>query len=139
VKKIPWLSLGLLLLAYSTFSWFLYSSTAPWLLWLAALIFALLQAVLLTTFSKGFRLFFRRWLRSDIGYFSVILISAFSVTVILVWFNIFEYFLAVVGAEILSRMDLQNAKYNEWEALAILTSISVLGLAVGLIARYVIN
>jgi hypothetical protein len=118
-------------MSYSCFSWFLYQLTATWIVWLALLIFALLQALLFTTFSEGFKNFISGWLSSDIGYFSVIAIGAFSITWILVWFHVFEYVAMVVGAEILARLDLQSIGCNKWQALALLTSASVLGLLIG--------
>lgn len=131
MKRTPWLSLNLLLVAYGCFSWFLYQSTAPWIVWLALFIFALVQALLFTTFSEGFKDFISDWLRSDIGYFSVIALGAFSVTLILMWLHAFEYVAMVLGAEILARLDLQTIGCNKWQSLALLTSVSVLGLLIG--------
>lgn len=139
MKKIPWLSLILLLTAYSTLSWSLYRTTAPWLVWLVVVFLSLGQALLLTTFSRGFRIFIKKWLQSDIGYFSVISLGAFSIAVFLVWFHVFEFFLLVVGAEILARLDLQSAGFDEWQALGVLTFISCFGLAVGWTARVMFN
>jgi hypothetical protein len=136
VKKIPWLSLILLLASYSTFSWFLYRSTVTWIVWLAVLVLALLQALLLTALSEGFRRFMGNWLKSDVGYFTMIILAAFSVVIALVWVHVFEYVLMVFAAEILARMDLQNAGYTRFQALAILTVLSLCGLAVGLTADY---
>jgi hypothetical protein len=136
MKRFPWLSLALLLTSYSTFSWFLYRSTAPWIVWAVVFALAVVQALLLTTLSQGFRRFVRTWLQSDLGYFSMVALGAFSIAVILVWFNIFGYFLMVVGSEVLSRLDLQNAGFNSWQTLGILTTVSVLGLAVGWVATY---
>lgn len=129
--RSPLLSLLLLLASYITFSWFLYRHTAPWLVWLLVLLFSLLQALLLTAFSYGLRRFIRAWLRSDIGYFSVITLGAFSITVVLAWYKLFECFLMVLAAELLARLDLQNTTLNQWQIFAILTSISLTGLAVG--------
>ncbi|MDX2213112.1 MAG: hypothetical protein SFY66_07470 [Oculatellaceae cyanobacterium bins.114] len=135
MKRIPWFSLSLLLIAYSSFSWLLYQSTATWLVWVIALSFALTQALLLTAFLQGFRFFVRSWLKSDIGYFSVIALSAFSIAGVLVWIHVFEYVLMLVAAEILARMDLQNAGFNQWQALGLLTLASILGLSVGYTAQ----
>lgn len=135
MKRIPWFSLALLLVAYSSFSWFLYHSTATWIVWLIALGFALSQALLLTAFSKGFRFFVGKWLKSDIGYFSVISIGAFSIAAVLVWIHVFEYVLMLIAAEILARVDLQNAGFNQWQTLGMLTSVSILGLSVGYTAQ----
>jgi hypothetical protein len=136
VKKFPWLSLSLLLAAYSTFSWFLYQITAPWRVWLAVFAFSMMQALLLTTLLKDFRLFMRKWLRSDIGYFSIVLLIACSIAFVLVWYHVFAYFLLVLSAELLSRLDLQTAGLNEWQSLGVLTFVSLAGLAIGWSAWY---
>jgi hypothetical protein len=139
VKKVPWLSLGILFSAYATFSWFLTRwvvariSTGPavWTVWAIVLSCTLLQALLLTTLFDGVKLFFRKWLKSDVGYFSLIMLGSMCVTAALVWFKIFGYVLVLISAEVLARLDLQNAKLNRWQSLAVLTLISVSGLAVG--------
>lgn len=133
------LSTLLLLGAYIMLSWFLYQTTAPWIVWVLALLFAIFQASLLTTLSEGLRRFISKWLKSDIGYFSIIALGAFSITVVLVWFHVFEYFLMVVGAELLARLDLQNVGLNRWQSLGVLTITSVVGLSVGLIASYMVG
>jgi hypothetical protein len=142
-NQVPWLSLSILFASHATFSWFLthWFSThvdqaiAEWAVWALVLSFTLLQALLLTTLFDGVKRFFRRWLRSDVGYFSLILLTSMSVTAALVWFKIFGYFLVLVSAEILARLDLQNAKLNRWQSLAVLTLVSILGLAAGWGAR----
>jgi hypothetical protein len=131
VKRIPWISLLLLLASYTTFSWFLYDATATWTVWLAALLFALGQALLLTTFSSGFRFFMGNWLKSDIGYFSIVLLGALSLAFILVWSHVFEYLLVVIGSEVLSRLELQRSRFNNWQSLGILTVVSIAGLSIG--------
>ncbi len=135
----PVFSTILLLVTYIMLSWFLYQTTAPWLVWVLALVFAIVQASLLTTLSEGLRRFISNWLKSDIGYFSIIALGAFSITIILVWFHVFEYFLMVVGAELLARLDLQNAGLNRWQSLGVLTITSIVGLSAGLIVSYLVG
>jgi hypothetical protein len=131
VKKLPWLSLALLFAAYTTFSWFLIHATATPLVWVLVLLFTVIQALLLTTLFDGFRRFMRNWLRSDLGYFTLIMFSALGFTGALVWFRTFGYFLVLVTAEILARLDLQNAGFTRLQALFLLTLFSVAGLAMG--------
>jgi hypothetical protein len=134
----------MLFAAYATFSWFLThwflnagaAWIAVWASWAFVLMLTLLQALLLTTWFDGMKLFFRRWLKSDVGYFSLIIVGALSVTVALVWFRIFGYFLVVVASEVLARLDLQNYSYTRWQALLVLTLVSLLGLAVGWSASF---
>jgi hypothetical protein len=131
VKTFPWLSLALLFVAYSSFSWELTHATATWIVWVLVLSFTLLQALFLTTWFDGFKVFIGRWLRSDVGYFMLILVCSISVTAVLVWFKAFGYVLVVVSSEILSRLELQNAGYNRVQSLFVLTLISLSGLAAG--------
>lgn len=138
VFRFPLISLLFLLLAYAAFSWFLYNETTPRIVWVGAMLFALAQALLLTTFASGLRLFLRRWLFSDVGYFTVIFVGAMSIAFILVWYHIFEHVMLLISAEILSRLDLQNAGFNNWQALGVLTTVSVSGLILGWMAHYMV-
>ncbi len=131
MQKLPWISLLLLLTAYTSFSWFVTHSAASWLAWALVISFTLLQALLLTTLFARLRIFARRWLRSDLGYFCLVLISAISVTFALVWFRVFGYCLVVLAAEILARLDLQNSGYTRAQSLAVLTIVSFTGLVLG--------
>jgi hypothetical protein len=131
VKRLPWLSLAILFAAYTTFSWFLIQSTVTWLAWLLVLTFTVLQALLLTTLFDKLKILLGRWLKSDIGYFMLIIVASLGVTVVFLWFRVFGYFLVLIAAEILARLDLQNAGFNRVQALFILSTFSLLGLATG--------
>lgn len=131
VRTFPLLSLALLFCAYSTFSWVLTHATVTWLVWALVLSFTLFQALFLTTWFNGFKQFIGRWLRSDVGYFMLIVVGSLGVTAAIVWFKAFGYFLVVVSAEILARLELQNAGYNRVQALFVLTLVSLAGLAAG--------
>lgn len=137
-KSLPWLSLGLLLAAYSTFSWYVYHLTITWVVWVGVIAFALLQALLLTTFGQGFKSLISRWLSSDTGYFTTVLALAFLATTVLVWIHIFGYLITVIAAEILARLDLQNRGFGREQSLTILTLVSLVGLLVGWVTSYLL-
>ncbi|MGB3516520.1 MAG: hypothetical protein WBA43_08690 [Elainellaceae cyanobacterium] len=132
MTKLPWLALGLLLLAYTTFSWFLYAAHVTWLAWAAVLVFTLAEALLLTTFSKGVRALIRSWLTSDVGYFTTIICAAFLVVIALVWVRIFSYVVMVLAAELLARLELQQWQQSRWRSFVILSLVSFTGLGLGL-------
>jgi hypothetical protein len=142
VKKLPWLSLSLLLIAYATFSWFfahtftqfLTFSKITVLAWSLVIGFTLLQTLLLTTLFDELKVVLGRWLRSDVGYFILIIAVSLSATFALISYHVTGYFVVLVAAEILARLDLQNAKFTRVQALIVLTVISILGLALGLFA-----
>lgn len=134
------MSLAILFAAYTTFSWFLTHSTVGWfsthstviwLAWALVLAFTLLQALLLTTMFDGFKAFFGSWLKSDMGYFTLIIVVSLGVTIIFLWFRVFGYILVLIAAEVLARLDLQNAGFSRVQALIILSVFSLSGLAVG--------
>ncbi|MCU0525944.1 MAG: hypothetical protein MUF72_14065 [Elainella sp. Prado103] len=131
MKKFPWFSLLLLFAAYTTFSWFLIHATAPPLAWIGVLSFTVIQSLLLTTWFDSLKRFVRLWLRSDIGYFTLIMVFALGSTGILVWFKTFGYFLVLIAAEVLTRLELQNAGFTRIQALFLLTLFSLAGLATG--------
>lgn len=136
MSKFPWVSLGVLFAAYTTFSWFLTHATVSWLAWALVFTFTLMQALLLTTLFDGLRAILKSWLRSDVGYFTLIIVMSMGVTIALVWFKVFGYVLVLVAAEILARLDLQNAGFNRVQALLILSLFSFCGLAIGWVASY---
>ncbi len=122
--------------AYSTFSWLLYRSNVTWQSWLVVLVFALMQAFLLTTFSRGLQQFIGSWLKSDLGYFSVVLIGGLVAVFALAWFQLFGHILVLTASEVLARIDLRRAGYSGIQALVVLMMVSLLGLAVGGTAYY---
>jgi hypothetical protein len=142
VKNFPWLSLTLLLAAYITFSWFLTHtftqfltfSTVTYWAWGIVLGLTVLQTLLLTTLFDRFKRVVSRWLRSDTGYFTLIIAISFGATLAFIWHTVTGYFLVLISAEVLARLDLQTAKFNRLQALIMLTMISMLGLALGLLA-----
>ncbi|MGB3615552.1 MAG: hypothetical protein WBA10_17290 [Elainellaceae cyanobacterium] len=137
--SFPLLSSVLLLLAYGSFSWFLSHQAAGLLVWSAAIAFTLGQAFLLTTYSKGFKSAIDIWLRSDLGYFSCVILGALLVAFAFIWIRMFGYILVVVSAEILMRLDLQLIGFNRAQSWLILTLVSFLGLAAGWMASYYIS
>lgn len=133
MRKIPWLSLLLLLAGYSIFSWFLIRTLGSLALLLVVGI-AIAQALLLTTWLNGLKRFARLWLRSDVGYFTLILLLSLGSTLALVWFKTAGYCLVILSAELLARLDLQNAGYNRWQSLLMLMLVSSMGLWLGWLA-----
>lgn len=100
------------------------------------LAFTVLQALLLTTLFDGLKMLVGAWLKSDVGYFILIVVVSLGVTVVMVWFKVFGYLLVLIAAEVLARLDLQNAGFNRVQALLILTVFSLSGLAIGWAATF---
>ncbi|MEM9219723.1 MAG: hypothetical protein AAGD25_36020 [Cyanobacteria bacterium P01_F01_bin.150] len=136
-----WLSFGLLFASYSSFSWFLHHSIKnwqvwgltidPWIVWAVAIGTALAEALMLTTLMDNAKCWLDNWLKSDLGYFTIVVVGAMMVAVAFVWFKIFGYVLALLASEVMARLDLQSLGVRRSHALIILTIISLMGVAIG--------
>ena len=104
---------------------------APWMVWALAIGTALAEALMLTTLMDSAKRWLDRWLKSDVGYFTVVVIGAMMVAVAFVWFNLFGYVLALFASETLARLDLQSLGVKRWHAMILLTITSLIGVAVG--------
>lgn len=131
MKKLPGVSLGILLAGYCSLGYLLSSWTVPWVVWLVVVSLALIQAALLSSMPQGSQQAIGQWMRSDIGSFTIIIGVAFAIAIILVWFHIFQYVLMILAAEVLARVELMNAGFRSARSLGILTAVSLLGLASG--------
>ncbi|MGK7889470.1 MAG: hypothetical protein AB4042_09050 [Leptolyngbyaceae cyanobacterium] len=140
VKQL-WLSFSLLFASYSSFSWFLHHSlqdwrpwglvVPAWVVWAIAIGTAIAEALMLTTLMDEFRRWIDSWLKSDIGYFTLVMVGAMALTFAFAWFSLFGYVLALLASETLARLDLQRYAIKRIYALLVLTVISLGGVAMG--------
>ena len=131
LKKLPKLSLMLLLVTYTTLGWILSASKSPWyIVLLAAALVLLLAETLAAPFSK-IRKIILRSLSSDINAFIIVLVLSFLAAAIVVWIDIVVRVLVLVSAGLLARLDLYRAGLGQWQAFWILTVISLIGFALG--------
>ena len=130
-KKIPWLSLSLLLLVDINLGWVLYQSAALWWVWLVTISCILLVAEVLASPWALIRTFTNRWLQSDARAFLTIILSAFCAVLILAWFHIAAHLLLLIVAASIARLDLQEADLKDVEAFFILAILSLSGLSIG--------
>ncbi|MFB2767772.1 hypothetical protein ACE1AT_00400 [Pelatocladus sp. BLCC-F211] len=131
LKRLPWLSLTLLLLTYIIFGWLLARSKTQPILWLVfAIATVLFIASLTIPFSKvsdySVSLF-----RSNLKSFGVTVLGAFLFFLILARFRLFLDILVMVAAAMLVRIDFQVAAFNQSQVFWITTTFSLTGLAVG--------
>ena len=161
--RTPWLSLLLLLVAYSSFGWSLcyhafplVDSLPPGLPAQAALDQVLLKpalpkVVLLITVGgalmlslafmrpvSSFTRFINRWFKSDTVAFLCIAMFAGSTAVILYWLQIFLFVLTIAASGALARIDLQTCCFSESQSFYILSTVSLVGLISGWMLRVLI-
>ncbi|MEA5535142.1 hypothetical protein [Crocosphaera sp. XPORK-15E] len=156
--KFPFLSLGIVLLTYSTFGWYVGSSITIWThelveqgktwgwflqdqtVFLVLHIFAIGVVLLITSslmapvalvtvlFGSGFK--------SDSRAIFAVLFWSFAIVFMLRWLTDFARFLILLCAAILGKLELEKQNYPEWQVLSLLGVICLGGFALGLFSYY---
>lgn len=137
LKKLPWVSLALLLITYSTLGWQISASHNPWLVWIIIIAGALVVAALLSspsaTFTNG-----SSFLKSDTRSFLVLIAAAF-LSVVVIWrLHIFAHALVTVSSGTLFRLDAQKAGLSNRQTFWIMALGSLAGLGLGAAVQIVI-
>ncbi len=152
LKKIPWLSLSILILAYGTFGW-TYASWAVkfidqgkllyWIVekdiftiliyglgsfWVLIVALAFTAPIALMTISIG------SWFNSDARAFMSIILGAMAFALIVQWLDLFSRFFVLLASAILVRIDLRTAGLSMWISLLIIGCFCLLGFGGGIIA-----
>lgn len=153
LKKIPWLSLALMLLTYATFGW-LYGSwsltlveegiflkeletgIASSILYGIGTMGILAIALIFTAPISLIALSVDNWFRSDSRAFFSIFLGAFAFAVIVQRVDYFTRILVLISAALLVKLDLQLAGYKRWLSFLILTVFCLLGFIGGILAFY---
>lgn len=131
LKKVPWFSLALVLLSYSTLGWVISETQAPWFVWLVVVVAILLMVVSLTTPWSRLAEFYSILLKSNIKSFCVAVLAAFLLFIMLAWFRVFLDTLLILSATILVRIDFQVAGLSQWLVFCFTSIFSLAGLATG--------
>jgi len=161
LKKIPWLSIILLLLTYSSFGWIFARSISWWIQWflendswfgltlsepvvfftlkIIGLILVLFISLILTTPLRFFNYLFGTWLQSDTKALLSVLGFAFAAVLIACWLEQFVRLLILTSAAMLFRFELQRNGYPQWLRKLLLGSLSLISFLTGLILYQMIN
>ncbi|MDJ0732958.1 MAG: hypothetical protein QNJ47_02560 [Nostocaceae cyanobacterium] len=137
LRRIPWVSLILLLLTYITLGWLISISTVnvSWWKWIWGLTVAgiLLLVGGLTTpwamLTDYFR--FPILFQSNPKSFAMTLFGAFLLFLILAKFRLFLDILLIISATMLARLDFQTAEFTEVQSFVIISVFSLAGLGLG--------
>lgn len=152
LKKIPWLSLILLLLTYGVYGWS-YSSwgmtsieegslfnrledtLATIFLYSVGGIFIILLTIAFTAPVSLMTISLSTWLKSETRAFLSIFIGAFAFALIIQKVDVFANILLLLSAALLFKLELQLAGYkNNWLSWLVLTCLCLLGFAGGILA-----
>ena len=151
LKKIPAISLFLLLLTYSVEGWLFAvwatRSLAEGTIWIQKLNhFSVLYSIaiacilfLIIVFTAPISLVaisLDNWLRSDTKAFMSIFLGAFAFTIIVQRVDYFARFVVFVAAALLFKLDLQLIGCNRWLCSLLLIIFCCLGFTGGILAFY---
>jgi hypothetical protein len=139
IKRLPWVSLILLLVTYSVFGWILSQENLSIFLWGLIIISVLfLVAGLTTPWSKTVKylsVLFNTKLKS----FLLAVFGAFLFFLVFAEFRIFLDIMLIISATILVRLDFQIAGLKEIQAFCITSVFSIAGLMLGLLLKQFIS
>ncbi|MEO1374846.1 MAG: hypothetical protein AAFW70_11095 [Cyanobacteria bacterium J06635_10] len=139
IKKLPWVSLTILLLTYGVFGWILSQKNLSIFAWLLIVIGLLFLIGTLTTpwstTSKFIRVLFNTKLKS----FGFAVVSAFLFFMIFARFRIFLDMMLIISATILVRLDFQTAGFREIQAFCFTCVFSIAGLMLGILCKQFIG
>jgi hypothetical protein len=138
IRKIPWVSLTLALLTYSSLGWVISGTYIPLIGWLGIAIAILILVGILTIPGLQFAQYSNYLFQSNTRTFVITIFAAFSLFLMIAWFRLFLDTLVIMAATILVRIDFQTAGLRQIYAFGTLSFISLLGLAIGVfIHRFV--
>jgi hypothetical protein len=132
LKRLPWLSLVLLVLTYGHLGWIISTTKVPWFVWLVVAMTAnfLLMTGLTASWARitsSFGIIFK----SDSKTFVFVILAALLFFVMIAKFRLFLDSLVIVSAVILAKIDFQTAGFKEAQAFWISFFFSLASLAVG--------
>ncbi|MEO1095997.1 MAG: hypothetical protein AAFX01_13975 [Cyanobacteria bacterium J06638_28] len=129
----PWLSWGLLILAYATFGRLLHSSAdsslSP-LMWGTTLGVVALKAGVLTLVWRPVRKFVLLGFQSDWGYSIMVLVLASLAVLAVVYIRAFAYGVVLIATSILVRVDCLAKNMSDRASFVTLVLLSFIGIGV---------
>lgn len=135
LKKLPWISVGLLLTTYITFGWLLAMFHDPIAAWVIVVIGIVFLSTLLSSPWSKLRDDLASLFKSDTRAFFVAVGGAFLTVLIICWFHIFAHAMVATSAAILYRLDAQIVGWSEKHIFWVLIVVSILGLSLGAVGQ----
>ncbi|MBK1989546.1 hypothetical protein A0J48_018735 [Sphaerospermopsis aphanizomenoides BCCUSP55] len=131
LTKIPWFSLALVLLSYSTLGWVISETKAHWVVWLIVVVAILLLLASLTTPWSKLAEYYSKLFQSNIRSFGITVLAAFLFFLMIAWFRVFLDTLLMLSATILVKIDLQTAEFKAGLSFCLTSIFALAGLAIG--------
>ncbi|MEO1592880.1 MAG: hypothetical protein AAFU71_16535 [Cyanobacteria bacterium J06632_22] len=129
--KLPWLSMALVILANVAFSAWLVQQGYVAEGWYGAISYTAFQAALISIGWRPARKLFLLGFTSDVGYSIMALLGASLAVVIVVWIQTVSYFLVMLAAALLLRVELLTRDIGNVLSFVAITLLSWAGLGLG--------
>ncbi|AVH70594.1 hypothetical protein [Nostoc sp. 'Lobaria pulmonaria (5183) cyanobiont'] len=131
LKRVPWVSLALVLLSYSTLGWVISETRASMFVWVVTVVAILILIVTLTAPWPKMTYYYSIFLQSNTRSFGIAVLAAFLFFIMIAWFGVFLDTLLILSATILVRIDFQRAGLKGGVAFLTASIFSLGGLALG--------
>ncbi|MEM7555152.1 MAG: hypothetical protein AAF378_13820 [Cyanobacteria bacterium P01_A01_bin.84] len=138
IKKLPWMSLGLVIATYSVLGWKLSHTNSSWTIWLLSAIAIFIMNMLLNSPWSIITDTLSMLFKSDFRSFSVTVFGALLFFAIIAWFRLFLLILLMICTIVLVRIDFQAYGFKEWQAFWISATFSLLSLSNGALIYHII-
>jgi len=107
LRKLSWVSIGMMVLTYGVFGWLMSASlVSPWLPWLGACYITIVITGLTLVPLRNWRTKIDYWLQSKLRSLISLIGGAFSMVIIFSWLDLSIRILVLIAAALLVRIDL---------------------------------
>ncbi len=130
MRAFPWLSICLVLLANIAFGSFLHERQTSGPVWSMAVAYIFLQCSVLSVCWRPVRNLLLLGFKSDVGYSFMALAGASLAVVVLAWAKTSSYFLVMIAAALLLRINLYTRSIGTKRSFLIMLIISLAGLGI---------
>jgi hypothetical protein len=138
LKKIPWFSLTLVLLSYSTLGWMIFEEKVHWYVWAITVATIILSLIFVTNPWLKINDYPSVLLKSNAKTFGVSILAAFLFFLMIAWFRVFLDTLLILCATILAKIDFQAVAIKPKLAFVCTSVFSILGLGLGALINHYI-
>lgn len=135
----PWISWGILMLAYFSYGQFLHDSGVEEWVWLLNIGCAIALAGAFTLLWSPTRNLILKGFQSDVGYSVMVLVLAAAAVVAVVQFRVTAYLLVLFASTLLARVDTLIQELNDLMAFLVLTAVALTGLGLSWVLQWLLH
>ena len=134
--KLPWTSLLLLFLTYTTFGWLLYEWTSDRVAWWVCAVGVVVLGGFVSYPSRSVSLSFGGFFKTDTRAFILIILASIGSVFLLTWLQFFVDTVVLCTAGLLVSLDLKIKGWSKSIGFLLIVSWQLLGMSAGLYAHH---